>query len=169
MGYSFRLAERVLLYAAYHRQDNTYHGLCYTSHGTLAGTRNLNAYRVARAKARRDVRLSKNTSWRNYISKLNSQASVKSVWNRIRKIKGKESTNSIHHLSVNDRDVTSHRDIANALADSCSHNSSSAFSTDAFSSIRKKAEMQTIKCSSDNAEVYNKQALLYGRVAGCSA
>ena len=23
-----------------HRQDNTYHGLCYTSRGTLAGTRN---------------------------------------------------------------------------------------------------------------------------------
>ena len=23
-----------------HRQDNTYNGLCYTSHGALAGTRN---------------------------------------------------------------------------------------------------------------------------------
>ena len=40
MGYSFRLAARVLLYASSHRQDNTYHGLCYTSHGALAGTRN---------------------------------------------------------------------------------------------------------------------------------
>ena len=40
MGYSFRLAARVLLYAPSHRQDNTYHGLCYTSRGTLAGTRN---------------------------------------------------------------------------------------------------------------------------------
>ena len=117
---------------------------------------NLNDYRVARAKARRDVRLSKKTSLRNYISKLNSQASVKSVWNRIRKIKGKESTNSIHHLSVNDRDVTSHLDIANALADNVSHNSSSSFSRDAFASVRKKAEMQTITFSSDNAEVYKK-------------
>ena len=27
MGYSFRLAARVLLYAPSHRQDNTYHGL----------------------------------------------------------------------------------------------------------------------------------------------
>ena len=27
MGYSFRLAARVLLYASSHRQDNTYHGL----------------------------------------------------------------------------------------------------------------------------------------------
>ena len=31
IGYSYRLVARVLLYAPSHRQDNTYHGLCYTS------------------------------------------------------------------------------------------------------------------------------------------
>ena len=31
MGYSFLLATRVLLYASSHREDSTYHGLCYTS------------------------------------------------------------------------------------------------------------------------------------------
>ena len=36
IGYSFRLA----VYAPSQRQDNTYHGLCYTSRGALAGTRN---------------------------------------------------------------------------------------------------------------------------------
>ena len=40
MGYSFRLAVRVILYAPFHRQDNTYHSLCYTSRGALTGTRN---------------------------------------------------------------------------------------------------------------------------------
>ena len=40
IGYSFRLAARVLLYASSHRQDNIYHILCYTSRGALAGTRN---------------------------------------------------------------------------------------------------------------------------------
>ena len=40
MGYSFRLTARVLLYAPSHRQNNTYHGLCYTSRGALVGTRN---------------------------------------------------------------------------------------------------------------------------------
>ena len=39
MGYSFRLAARVLLYASSHRQDNTYHDLCYTSRGALVGAR----------------------------------------------------------------------------------------------------------------------------------
>ena len=40
MGYSFRLAARLVLYAPSHRQDSTYHGICYTSRGALAGTRN---------------------------------------------------------------------------------------------------------------------------------
>ena len=40
IGYSYRLTARVLLYAPSQRQDNTYHSLCYTSHGALAGTRN---------------------------------------------------------------------------------------------------------------------------------
>ena len=38
--YYFWLAARVLLYAPSHRQDSTYHGLCYTSHGGLVRTRN---------------------------------------------------------------------------------------------------------------------------------
>ena len=40
IGYSYRLTAKVLLYAPSHRQDNTYHSLCYTSRGSLAGTRN---------------------------------------------------------------------------------------------------------------------------------
>ena len=44
IDYSFRLAARVLLYASSHRQDNTYHGLCYTSHGALAGTKSINGF-----------------------------------------------------------------------------------------------------------------------------
>ena len=36
IGYSYRLTARVHLYEPSHRQDNTYHGLCYTSRGALA-------------------------------------------------------------------------------------------------------------------------------------
>ena len=35
MDYSFRLAARDLLYASYHRQNNTFHGLCYNSRVAL--------------------------------------------------------------------------------------------------------------------------------------
>ena len=44
IGYSYQLTARVLLYAPSHRQDNTYHGLCYTSRGALAGTITENDY-----------------------------------------------------------------------------------------------------------------------------
>ena len=40
IGYSLWLTARVLLYAPSHRQDSTYHSLCYTIRGALAGTRN---------------------------------------------------------------------------------------------------------------------------------
>ena len=40
LGYSFQLAARDLLYAPPYRQDSTYHSLCNTSCGSLAGTRN---------------------------------------------------------------------------------------------------------------------------------
>ena len=40
IGYSYRLTARALLYAPSHKQDNTYHSLCYTTRGALAGTRN---------------------------------------------------------------------------------------------------------------------------------
>ena len=39
-GRLFPISGRVLLYAPSHRQDSTFHGLCYTCRGALAGTRN---------------------------------------------------------------------------------------------------------------------------------
>ena len=55
MGYSFRLASRVLLYPSSHRQDNTYHSLCYTSRGALAGTRNSSLLSEKNTKKDTDV------------------------------------------------------------------------------------------------------------------
>ena len=71
------------------------------------------------------------------------------MWNRIRKLK--KSSNTVHRVSVSDWEVTSHHVIANALADNFSHNSS-AFGTDAFAFVCKKADKQTLNLSSDNAE-----------------
>ena len=36
MDNSFQLATRDLVHVPSHRQDSTYHGLCYTSRGSLA-------------------------------------------------------------------------------------------------------------------------------------
>ena len=39
-GLLFPISSKGILYAPSHRQDSTYHDLCYTSRGALAGTRN---------------------------------------------------------------------------------------------------------------------------------
>ena len=39
-GLLFPIRSRGILYASIHRQDNNYHGLCYTSRGAQAGTKN---------------------------------------------------------------------------------------------------------------------------------
>ena len=56
IGYSYRLTARVLLYAPSHRQDNTYHGLCYTSRGALAGMRNSSMGPPHEGSIRRPIR-----------------------------------------------------------------------------------------------------------------
>ena len=63
IGYSFWLAARVLLYAPSHRQDSTYHGLCYTSHGALAGTRNSSMGPPHEGSIRRPI-----TPWANALT-----------------------------------------------------------------------------------------------------
>ena len=55
IGYSYRLTAMVLLYAPSHRQDSTYHGLCYTSRGALAGTRNSSMGRPHEGSIRRPI------------------------------------------------------------------------------------------------------------------
>ena len=60
ISYSFWLTARVLLYAPSHRQDSTYHGLCYTSRGALAETRNSSMGSPNEGSIRRPI-----TPWAN--------------------------------------------------------------------------------------------------------
>ena len=62
-GYSFRLTARGL-YAPSHRQGCTYHGLCYTSRGALAGTRNSSMGPPHEGSIRRPI-----APWANALSK----------------------------------------------------------------------------------------------------
>ena len=63
IGYSYRLTARVLLYAPSFTQDNTYHGLCYTSRGALAGTRNSSMGSPHEGPIRRPI-----TPWANALT-----------------------------------------------------------------------------------------------------
>ena len=67
IGYSYWLTARVLLYAPSHRQDNTYHGLCYISCGALAGTRNISMDPPHEGSIRRPIAPWANTSPLSYV------------------------------------------------------------------------------------------------------
>ena len=117
---------------------------------------NLNNYRIFRAKARRTIKESKKKSWKQYVSKLNSRTSIKKVWDMVRKIQGKGKSSSLGHLNVNNKKVTSKKDISNTLADAFSKNASSENYTQKFKNIKQQKEKRNLKFSSDNSEIYNQ-------------
>ena len=59
---------------------------------------NINAFRNCRANARKVIKENKRKSWHEYVSKLNGKTPTKKVWEMIRKVSGKQSNTTIHHL-----------------------------------------------------------------------
>ncbi|KAG1655164.1 RNA-directed DNA polymerase from mobile element jockey [Nymphon striatum] len=117
---------------------------------------NLSSYRQAAAAARRTIRQAKRESWRQYVSKLNSQSSIKSAWDRLRKIRGKGTSDAYKHLNVGGTAITSQFGIANALGQSFCKNSSSENCTGSFRSYKNRAESHQLDFKTTNTEVYNQ-------------
>ncbi|ESO88222.1 hypothetical protein LOTGIDRAFT_175894 [Lottia gigantea] len=105
---------------------------------------NVASFRIARAKARRTIRQAKRSSWQEYVSRINSRTSCKSVWDRIRRIKGKADTISVNHLQIDGSTLTTLPDIANSLGHTFSYNSSSNFSSDAFRRVKLREERKKV-------------------------
>ena len=78
IGYSFRLTARVLLYALSHKQNSTYHGLCYTSRGALAETRNSSMGSPHEGSVRRPI-----SPWANALT---TELHLALIWRRTTKI-----------------------------------------------------------------------------------
>ena len=74
----------------------------------------------------------------------------------VRKIQGKGKSSSLGHLNVNNKKVTSKKDISNTLADAFSKNSSSENYTEKFKNIKQQKVKRNLKFSSDNSETYNQ-------------
>ena len=117
---------------------------------------NLSKFKIARAKARRTIKQNKRTSWRQYVSRLNSRSSVKKTWEMIRKINGKNSTLNVGHLNVDDDVVTSKADIADVLADVFAEKSSSSNYSTSFQKFQNSKEKTKLNFKSNNDEHYNK-------------
>ena len=115
---------------------------------------NLENVRIFRAKARRSIKSAKKTSWRKYVSKLNSRTSVKKVWDMVRKVSGKGKP-AFGHLNVGNTKISSQKHVVNVLADSFANHSSSTNCSRDFKHIKKEQEKRPPDFKSNNHESYN--------------
>jgi ribonuclease HI len=120
-------------------------------------TINLRKYQKARAEARRIIKKSKQESWKQYVSKLNTRRPVKKAWDMVRKISGKQLNSTTLHLNKSDGSkCTEAQDIANLLADEFENNSSSNHYSPTFQKFKNTTEKQKLNFTSDDTEDYNK-------------
>ena len=96
--------------------------------------------------------------WTRYVSQLNTNTpTIQHVWNKVRKISGKNVCPPKQYLNGKDgAPITDPKDIANEHAAAFTDNSSSAHYSARFQTIKAQDERAWIDFTSDNTEVYNK-------------
>ena len=116
-------------------------------------------YKRLQAKSRKIIKTNKRKSWHEYVNKLQSSTPIKKVWDKVKKIEGKE-TNTVSHLKKNNSEITDVKEMSNVLADSFSKNSSSKHYSKKFQKHKKQSEGERLKFKSNNEEDYNRPFLL---------
>lgn len=115
----------------------------------------INNYRIEKAKTRKIIKDCKRTSWKEYVSKISPRTSCKKVWNMIRKISGKSIHPPSSHLIKGNQTITEPQEIADILADTFSHNSSTEHYSSSFQAYKQQEEINPPDFTSTNQENYN--------------
>jgi len=116
---------------------------------------NIQQYNIDRAQTRKVIRQSKRASWAQYISKLNNRTPIRKIWKIIGKISGKKSSPPRSHLEEGGRLITEEKAIANTLAKTFAHNSSSAHYSPTFRAYQQTMESTPIDFTTTTHENYN--------------
>ena len=125
---------------------------------TNSALQNIRHYQLLRAKCRRTIKRKKTSSWRQYVSSINSFTPMKKVWERIGKINGKNRTKLLHHLKDDNGElITNKEDVADALGKQFQKCSSSNNYSPDFQRIKSKSEKQPIDFSTNENLKYNKK------------
>ena len=119
-------------------------------------TENVREHQRLRAKARYIYKTSKRQSWQNFCTSISSKTSKKKVWRIIKKIKGKNSCPSLHHLKLEETMLTDKKAVSDLLASTIEKNSSSNTKSQAFLKLKNQKEKHPCNFSSDNTEDYNR-------------
>ena len=116
---------------------------------------NLNACKILRAKARRIIKQAKRSSWKDFISKINTRTPMTTIWNMIKKINGKNQSMKYSHIKVDDKIYESKEEIANILGRTFKSNSSSVNYNPQFKRHKQETEMEELNFETDTNENYN--------------
>ena len=116
---------------------------------------NLQIFKIRRARARRIINAAKRQSWKDFVSGISSRTPMKKVWSMVRKVKGKGGDPRVQHLHIGTDIVTTPAEIAEKLADTFQHHSSSANCLNAFKQRKTREEQKSLHFGSNNTEHYN--------------
>ena len=116
---------------------------------------NLNAVRQSQAYIRRLMKQTRRTSFREYVSSINSQTPVRDVWDRVKRLQGSCRSEPLTALKHNNVLHTDHEEIANLLGAAFAVISSSEHYRVHFINIKRPAGMIPLRFHSNNSEPYN--------------
>lgn len=110
-------------------------------------------YKRTRALTRRILKESKSNSWKNFVSSISSNNSIRESWKKINAIQGHKRYSQIHFIQDGNKIIAQSADIANVLADTFVRNSSSQNFSDVFQEYKNEEEKEELpddyddKCS----------------------
>ena len=107
--------------------------------------------------ARRVIKEKRRQCWRQFVSSINNRTPLSKVWRLIRRLKGKGGGGNAQHLKLSDTVLTTD-EIAETLAETFAHNSSSDNCLPQFIPLKHRQEKQKLKFYSEiyNNEEYNQ-------------
>lgn len=132
-------------------------------------TENLEAFRIARARARRIIKESKRKSWREFLQSINRTTPSAQVWESIRRISGKGKFLHLNAILRNGVITNEPSEIGQTLAEYFFHVTQTVHQPPAFSQRRKELERGVLAFQSSNSEVYNSLFSLWELDSALSA
>lgn len=119
----------------------------------------LEKYRMARAKARREIISKKKECWNTFVQSINTESTTKELWSNIKKIKiGTQNTERLNALRIQNAIILDPKTIAEEFAAHYSHTSSDQQYNQEFLAYKTQTEStQIINFESNEQHTYNSK------------
>lgn len=132
---------------------------CYKVFKKTKNQTHLQEYRKLKAKIQLIIRRARKESWEKYVGTISASTTTREMWEKIRKIRGKNINTEIHSLTFNNKKVTKSEEILNALGETFSNNSSNENYSIEFLIYKSRKEKRVLQIPEDT-KTYNNPITL---------